>query len=58
MLQPAYSHLMNPQDAKINYPNSTHVMLNTYFHGTSPVITEEQIAYIGQCVDNFMSLFV
>lgn len=57
MLQPAYSHLMNPSDAKNNYPNSTHTMLNTYFHGTSPVITEEQIAYIGHHVDNFMSLF-
>jgi CDP-6-deoxy-D-xylo-4-hexulose-3-dehydrase len=58
MLQPAYSHLMNPVDAKNNYPNSTHAMLNTYFHGTSPVITPEQIAYIGEKVDNFMSLFV
>jgi len=58
MLQPAYSHLMNPLDAKNNYPNSTHAMLNTYFHGTSPVISEEQIAYIGHHVDNFMSLFV
>lgn len=58
MLQPAYSHLMNPLDAKNNYPNSTHAMLNTYFHGTSPVITPEQIAYIGEKIDNFMSLFV
>ena len=57
MLQPAYSHLMNPMQAKENFPNATHAMLNTYFHGTSPVITPEQIAYIGQKVDNFMSLF-
>jgi CDP-6-deoxy-D-xylo-4-hexulose-3-dehydrase len=57
MLQPAYSHLMNPLDAKNNYPNSTHAMLNTYFHGTSPVITEEQISYIGSKVHGFMSLF-
>jgi hypothetical protein len=33
------------------------VMTNTYFHGTSPVITPEQIAYIGEQVDGFMSLF-
>lgn len=58
MLQPAYSHLMNPVDAKNNYPNATHAMTHTYFHGTSPVITPEQIAYIGTVVDGFMSLFV
>jgi CDP-6-deoxy-D-xylo-4-hexulose-3-dehydrase len=56
MLQPAYSHLMNPQHAKDGFPMATHAMLNTYFHGTSPVITPEQIAYIGQKVDSFMSL--
>lgn len=58
MLQPAYSHIMNPVDAKNNYPVATHVMTHTYFHGTSPVITPEQIAYIGERVDGFMSLFV
>jgi hypothetical protein len=34
------------------------VMTNTYFHGTSPVITPEQIVYIGEQVDGFMSLFI
>lgn len=58
MLQPAYSHLMDPQQAKDDYPNATHAMTHTYFHGTSPVITPEQIAYIGSKVDGFMSLFV
>jgi CDP-6-deoxy-D-xylo-4-hexulose-3-dehydrase len=58
MLQPAYSHIMNPADAKSNFPVATHVMTHTFFHGTSPVITPEQIAYIGETVDNFMSLFV
>ena len=57
MLQPAYSHLMDPQEAKDGFPNATHAMTHTYFHGTSPVITEEQIAYIGQVVDGFMSLY-
>jgi hypothetical protein len=33
-------------------------MRNTYFHGTSPVITPEQIAYIGEKVDDFMKPFV
>ena len=58
MLQPAYSHLMNPQHAKDGFPNATHAMTHTYFHGTSPVITPEQIAYIGEKVDSFMSLIV
>ncbi len=57
MLQPAYSHLMNPADARDNFPVATMTMTNTYFHGTSPVITPEQIAYIGETVDSFMSLF-
>ena len=58
MLQPAYSHLMDPAKAKVDFPNATHAMLSTYFHGTSPVITPEQIEYIGRQVDGFMSLFV
>ena len=57
MLQPAYSHLMNPIDAKNNFPVATKVMKDTFFHGTSPVITPEQISYIGDTVDNFLSLF-
>jgi|TARA_B110000858_G_scaffold163109_1_gene188529 CDP-4-dehydro-6-deoxyglucose reductase, E1 len=54
MLQPAYSHLMDPQDAKDNFPNATYTLSNTYFHGTSAVITPEQIAWIGLQVDTFM----
>jgi len=49
---------MDPQLAKDNFPVATMVMTNTYFHGTSPVITPEQIEYIGEKVDSFMSLFV
>ena len=58
MLQPAYSHLMNPKQARDEFPNATHAMTHTYFHGTSPVITPDQIAYIGEKVDGFMSLFI
>ena len=58
MLQPAYSHLMDPKRAKNDFPAATHAMTHTYFHGTSPVITPEQIAYIGEKVDGFMSLVV
>lgn len=56
MLQPAYSHIMDPQDAMDNFPIATLTMTNTYFHGTSPVITPEQIEYIGQQIDNFMEI--
>jgi len=58
MLQPAYSHLMDPNKAKDNFPNATLSMTNTYFHGTSPVISPEQIAYIGKIVDGFMGLYL
>ena len=58
MLQPGYDHIMDSNMAKNDYPVATHVMLNTFFHGTSPVITEEQIKFIGETVDGFMSLFV
>ena len=58
MLQPAYSHLMDPVRARDDFPNATLAMTNTYFHGTSPVITPEQIAYIGHTVDGFLGLYI
>jgi CDP-6-deoxy-D-xylo-4-hexulose-3-dehydrase len=58
MLQPAYSHIMDPALAKTNFPVATKVMIDTFFHGTSPVITPEQIAYIGEVVDEFINPFV
>ena len=58
MLQPAYSHLMNPQDAHDNFPVATYVMTHTFFHGASAVISPEQIDYIGSVVDRFMKRFV
>lgn len=57
MLQPAYSHLMNPQDAKDNYPNATLTLTQTFFHGCSPVITPEQIAWISEIADKFLGKF-
>jgi CDP-6-deoxy-D-xylo-4-hexulose-3-dehydrase len=57
LLQPAYQHLMDPKLARTQFPNATHAMTHTYFHGTSPVITPEQIAYIGEKVEGFLSLF-
>jgi len=58
MLQPAYSHIMDPKIAKEDYPVATYAMTNTFFHGTSPVITPEQISYIGEVVDKFLGEFV
>jgi hypothetical protein len=57
MLQPAYSHLHDQLKVRRDFPVATKVMTDTYFHGTSPVITPEQIAYIGDKLDGFMSLF-
>jgi len=55
MLQPAYTHLMNQDDARDLYPVATYTLVKSFFHGTSAVITPKQIDYIATCVDNFMS---
>jgi len=57
ILQPAYSHLMSTDEAVNNYPNATFTTTNTFFHGTSPVITQDQIAYISEQVDYFMKQY-
>jgi len=57
MLQPAYGHLMDSSSARVNFPNATTTMTDTFFHGTSPVITPIQIAYIGEKVDEFMKKY-
>ena len=57
MLQPAYDHIMDPSSAKADFPVATHVMTHTFFHGTSPVITPEQIEYIVAIVDKFMAQY-
>lgn len=54
MLQPAYSHLIDQRDAMRDFPVATKVMLDTFFLGTSPVITVEQIDYIRSNLDDFM----
>lgn len=57
MLQPAYSHLMDSNNAINDFPVATKVTTDTFFLGTSPVITKEQIEYIGNCVKDFMKDF-
>jgi dTDP-4-amino-4,6-dideoxygalactose transaminase len=52
-VQPAYSHLIGDLQLK-DFPMANFITTNTFFLGTSPVITEEQISYIKEMVDSFM----
>jgi len=53
MLQPAYTHLINPADVMKKYPVARKVTTDTFFLGTSPVISGEQIEYIGSTINKF-----
>ena len=57
MLQPAYRHLVNPREIIERYPVARKVTTDTFFVGTSPVITDEQIDYVEQITDLFMKKF-
>jgi CDP-6-deoxy-D-xylo-4-hexulose-3-dehydrase len=54
LMQPAYRHLVGDMDLS-DFPVAKKVTTDTFFLGTSPVITEEQIAYIGDVLDAFMN---
>jgi len=54
MLQPAYSHLMDSAKAMNDFPVATKITTDTFFLGTSPVITSEQIDYIEHVIRQFM----
>ena len=51
-MQPAYTHLVGDMDLS-DFPIAKKVTTDTFFLGTSPVITKEQISYIGEVLDNF-----
>lgn len=53
LLQPGYKHVGYPGNPVELFPKSTYATTETFFHGTSPVITEEQLAYIEDKVDDF-----
>ena len=53
LMQPAYSHLIGDLKLK-DFPVANFVTTNTFFLGTSPVITPEQIGYISEIVQEFM----
>lgn len=54
MLQPAYSHLVDPGEIIKQYPVAGKVTTDTFFLGTAPVITQEKIDYIEQVLEQFM----
>ena len=54
MLNPGYTHLMNSKKVVKEFPIARKVTTDTFFLGTSPVITNEQINYIGDMIDKFM----
>jgi CDP-6-deoxy-D-xylo-4-hexulose-3-dehydrase len=53
MLQPAYEGMMDTQEVIRNYPNARKVTTDTFFLGTSPVVTPEQMDYIEETLNNF-----
>lgn len=59
LLQPAFSTVRHQysNDPINDYPNATKVTKDTFFLGTSQIITEEQITYIGEVVRKYMSSF-
>ena len=57
LLQPAYSHLDVEKNAAKKYPVATKVTTDTFFLGTSPVITFEQLAYVEEKMHEFMKAY-
>lgn len=55
MLQPAYDGLMDKESVIKNYPVARKITSDTFFLGTSPVISSEQISYIKEKLESFMS---
>jgi dTDP-4-amino-4,6-dideoxygalactose transaminase len=53
MLQPAYSGMMNQEDVINNFPNARKVTTDTFFLGSSPVITDQQLDYIEKVLIDF-----
>jgi CDP-6-deoxy-D-xylo-4-hexulose-3-dehydrase len=53
LLQPAYAHLPLSTQAKTLFPVATKVTKDTFFLGTSAIITDEQIDYIETVVNSY-----
>jgi CDP-6-deoxy-D-xylo-4-hexulose-3-dehydrase len=54
MLQPAYEGIMDVQEVLTKYPVARKVTTDTFFLGTSPVITKEKTDYIQTILDKFI----
>lgn len=52
LLHNGYNHL---EASKEYFLNASYTNFNTFFHGVSPIITEEQIKYIKEVVDDYMN---
>lgn len=63
LLQPAYAGVSysngrgTKADPKKDFPNATKVTTDTFFLGTSPVITSQQLDYVKEKVDEFMKAY-
>lgn len=55
LLQPGYSGISVQGTPLTDYPVSTMVTTDTFFLGTSPVITSEQLEYIEKTLKSFMA---
>ena len=61
LLQPAYSKMVESvgyDKVKNMFPNATKVTTDTFFLGTSPVLTDEKLDYVNDIVDKFMKKYV
>jgi CDP-6-deoxy-D-xylo-4-hexulose-3-dehydrase len=54
MLQPAYKGMMDEQHVINGFPNARKITTDTFFLGTSPVISEKQIDYIESVLEKFI----
>ena len=56
LLHPAYSELAKKYENPLeDFPVATKSTRDTFFMGVYPGITEEQMNYIGGCIDEFFS---
>lgn len=53
MLQPAYTGLIDKTEVITKYPNARKITTDTFFLGTSPVITNDQLDYIEEITNKF-----
>lgn len=55
MLQPAYEGIINKEEVLNKFPNARKVTTDTFFLGTSPVITDNQLDYVENIVYNYFN---